>query len=128
MAKLGEMLQSKYLKKDDVEDDMVVTIVGTKKANIAMDDQEPDIKWLVKFKELEKPLVLNSTNTQLIFKATGTDDTDDWVGKQVKLYVDENVSFGGKLVGGIRVRVPRQKAEATASGTKFEDFKDDIPW
>jgi len=31
------------------------------------------------------------------------DDTDLWIGKKIKLYFDENVEFGGQMVGGIRV-------------------------
>jgi hypothetical protein len=30
-----------------------------------------------------------------------------WVGSKIVLYNDSNVTFGGKLVGGIRVRTPR---------------------
>jgi hypothetical protein len=55
-------------------------------------------------------MVLNSTNIQLMAKACGSDDTDDWIGKQIIVYVDENVSFGGELVGGLRIRKHKQAA------------------
>lgn len=52
-------------------------------------------------------MVLNSTNGQIIAQITKSEDTDDWKGWKIVLYDDPNVSFGGKLVGGIRVRAPR---------------------
>jgi hypothetical protein len=60
------------------------------------------------FREEEKGLVLNKTNTTIIAKLYG-DDTDDWVGKPVTLYATE-VQFQGDMVDAIRVRnkPPRQ--------------------
>ena len=39
---------------------------------------------------------------------------NDWVGHKIVLYHDPTVSFGGKLVGGIRVRMPRNAKAAPA--------------
>ncbi len=75
------------------------------------------MKWCMAFNEVEKPMVLNSTNGQIIAAITGSEETDNWIGKKIVLYDDPNVSFGGKLVGGIRVRAPRGKA-ATAPAPK----------
>jgi hypothetical protein len=80
--------------------------------NIAMDGKPADYKWLAHYAEFDKPMVLNSTNIQLMSKACGSDDTDDWIGKQVIVYVDENVSFGGELVGGLRIRKHKQAARS----------------
>lgn len=127
--KAGQMIESNYLKKEDVGDEVEVTIVGIKQGNVAREDQEPDMKWLIKFQEFAKPMVLNSTNIQLLVKATGTDETTEWKGKTVTLYVDDNVSFGGKLVGGIRIRVPRKAAPSKVpSGGGFDDMDSDIPF
>lgn len=105
MAKIGEMLESKYLKQSDVDQDYIVTIRSVEQANVAAKDAEADEwKWTVKFAEFDKPMVLNSTNIQLLAKACESDDTDDWIGKQVIVYTDPNVSYGGKLVGGLRVK------------------------
>ena len=75
-----------------------------------MDGKPAEYKWLAFYQEFEKPMVLNSTNIQLMSKACGSDDTDDWIGKQVIVFVDENVSFGGELVGGLRIRKHKQAA------------------
>ena len=117
MPRISEMIQSNYLKKEDIEDDTVVTIVGVKKANIAREDDPPDLKWLIKYQEFEKPMVLNSTNIQLLARACNSEDSDDWKGCQVMLYVDDNVSFQGKLVGGLRVKaIKKRKAAQVGEG------------
>lgn len=111
MAKLSEMIPSNYLKQADFPEDYIVTIRSVERKNIAMDGKPPEYKWLAHFAEFEKPMVLNSTNLQLLAKATGSDDSDDWIGKQVIVYVDENVTFGGELVGGLRIRKHKAAAQ-----------------
>jgi len=107
--KTSELKQSKYLKKEDCGDDgILVTIVGLKQENVAMEGKPDDLKYVLTFQEC-KPMVLNGTNSQLIEKALGSDETDDWHGKKIVLFHDENVSFGGELVGGIRCDVARTK-------------------
>lgn len=150
MPKVGEMIKSsgKFLKKEDLEEfggEVDVTIVGVKEMNVAMENQPEELKWVMKLRELEKLLTLNNTNLQLIEKALGTDDTDLWKGKTIRIYIEDNVTFGGKMVGGIRVRtrVPKPVAKTavledepvalTPRPTrkppgKSEDFEDDIPF
>ncbi len=105
--RIGEMKESKYLKKEDVGAGKLVTISGMEQQNVAMEDQPPEMKWIIHFKEFQKGMVLNWTNIQLIAKAVGDEETDAWAGKQIVIYEDENVSFGGKLVGGIRCRAAK---------------------
>ena len=136
MPRIHEMVDSKFLKKEDAGDGILVTIKGVEKRDVGT-ESEPEQKWVLLLAET-KPLVLNSTNLALIEKATGSDDTDDWTGKQIVLFNDENVSFGGKLTGGVRVDVARTKRHnakgAPAAAGKpakahaaFEDFQDDPP-
>ncbi len=132
--KMNEMKESKYLKKEDVgEDGMIVTIAHLERENLAMPDQDPDEKWILYFKEDVKPMVLNWTNTQLIFKVTNTDDTDDWEGHEIILFEDPTIRFKDQLVGGIRVRGVKAKsagpkAAPQRSKGKSEDPDDDIPF
>jgi hypothetical protein len=58
-------------------------------------------------------MVLNSTNGQLIARLLGSKNSDDWIGKEIDLYNDPNVTFAGELVGGIRARKAQRKATAT---------------
>ena len=109
--RIGEMKESKYLKKEDVGTGKLVTIISLEQLNVAMEDQPPDMKWIIHFKEFSKGMVLNWTNIQLLSKAVKSEETEDWIGKQVVVYEDTNVGYGGKIVGGIRIReVRRPKA------------------
>ncbi len=111
MPKISEMKSSKFLKKEDVGEGTVCIITGVSQENVAKEGVDPEMKWCLHFTNLDKPLVLNTTNMQLIAKFLGSEDTDDWEGKKIILYDDPSVSFGGKLTGGIRVREYKIKPE-----------------
>jgi hypothetical protein len=130
MPRTSEMVQSKYLKTTDVPDPVIVTVTKVGKVNMAKEDAAPEWKWAIRFQEFERPMVLNSTNIKICEKVFGSDDTDDWIGKEIILYTDDNVTFGGELVGGLRFRGQEKapvKAPAKPAG-KFDDMKDDIPF
>ena len=112
MPTVNDLKQSKFLTKHEVNPPVLVTIGGYEQFNVAVQGAEPEMKWALKFHELEKPMVLNSTNGQLIAKMTGSEDFDGWIGKQIVLYDDPTINFGGKVTGGIRVRAPKIKAGA----------------
>lgn len=130
--KIGQMMDSKFLKKEDVDPPKLVTIRGFSQQNAGRDDA-PEMKWTMSFMELGKPMVMNSTNLQLCAQALGSDDTDHWIGKQIVLYNDPSVQFQGKLIGGIRIRAPKkrpttQAAPEPAPVTAEDPFDDDIPF
>lgn len=134
MPKIGEMMESKYLKQSDVEDEVIVTIAKIGKGNIAKENDEPEYKWMIKFNEFKKPMVLNSTNIKRLARACGSEDSDDWAGKQVVLYVDPDVEFAGNVVGGLRIKAVRQepaeprRQAAKPTGSTFDQMDDDIPF
>jgi hypothetical protein len=102
MPKTSEMYPSRFLKASDFEDgDRALTIADIRSERVGQGAQADD-KWVLFFKEEEKGLVLNKTNTTIIAKLYG-DDTDDWFGKPVTLYATE-VQFKDDMVDAIRVR------------------------
>jgi hypothetical protein len=113
MASLNDLKSSKFLKKEDVGEGILVTISNLTQENVALDGAPPDMKFTLHFHEVEKPLVLNSTNGQIIGQITGISEDIEtgWIGKQIVLYTDPNITFQGKLVGGIRVRAPKTPAK-----------------
>lgn len=126
--KISQMLDSKYLKQEDVDADTPVTVKKITKVNIARDDAEPEYKWAVSFNEFERPLLLNKTNLKRMAKALG-DDSDDWIGNQVVLYVDEDVEYAGEVVGGLRIRaMKREKPSGTRRVPSADGTDDDIPF
>lgn len=117
---------SKFLTKDDVgEDGLVLTIKGFRMETLKGDDNEED-KMVLHFIEDVKPMVLNRTNAQLVGVCTGAKTAGEARGKQIVVYNDPTVSFGGKITGGLRIKkvsgAPRQAAP------KKDEVDADIPW
>src|SRR5678815_2143489 len=96
---------SRFLSKSDVgESGLALTIDRFKREEIQTDDDDWEEKSLVYFKEHEKPLILNRTNSQLISVATGARTLADAIGRRVLVYTDPTVAYAGRIVGGLRIR------------------------
>ena len=111
MPSVNDLKDSRFLTKGDVEPPVLATIKSYEETNVALESQAPELKWVLWFEELPKPLVLNTTNGQLIQAITGSGDFDDWAGAKVVLYNDKTVMFAGKLTGGIRIRQSEARSE-----------------
>ncbi len=109
---ISELKKSNYLKKEDCgPNGILVTVKGVVEENIAKEGAPEEFKWCLHIEEHEKPMVLNSTNGQLIAVILGSENSDDWIGKRIVLYNEPGVTnLQGKVVGGIRVRAPRGRA------------------
>ena len=131
---ISSMRESKFLKKEDVGQGRLFTIVKIERVNVALEDQPKEEKWVTYFREVEKGFVTNWTNLQLIAKALGSEEVETWTGKQIVLYEDPNVSYGGKLTGGIRCRAPKNTQSGNVPTQSGHDernpppFSDDIPF
>jgi len=111
--KLNEIYPSRYVKAEDLSDDVEVVI-----DRVDMEDfEDPQTKKQSKkpvcyFLNARKGLILNKTNAHLIGKLYG-EETDDWKGKTVTLTVVDVEAFGD-IVSAIRVKLP--KADKPAGG------------
>jgi hypothetical protein len=105
--KVSQMIDSKFLKKEDFPEDQICTIRGIKQENVGREDV-PEMRWTLYFAEQKKPMVLNVTSIRVLESAFG-DESDNWRGKKVTIYVDPNVSFQGRVVGGLRLRPIKDK-------------------
>lgn len=115
---------SKYLKQTDVgEDGMVLTIKGFKQEEMESDDGSTEVKVILYFMEDMKPMVLNKTNSQLLGKATGAATAGEAKGKQIVVYSDPSVGFGGKITGGLRIK--RYSTAAPAQPKASGNFDSD---
>jgi hypothetical protein len=126
MPLINELGNSKFLKKEEVGNGLLVTIAGCTQENVAMEDQAKELKWTLTFEEDVKPLVLNVTNGSIIASILGSDNTDDWTGGQIILFNDPSIMFKGKRTGGIRVRAPEKQTGRMAEArpgtvTKLEE-------
>lgn len=105
---VNQLKQSNFLTRHEVGKGMLVTIKGDVfQENVAKSGAPEELRYCLQFEGVEKPMVLNSTNGQIIAAITGSEESSHWAGHKIVLFDDPTVSFGGKLVGGIRVRAPR---------------------
>ena len=107
--KIGSAFPSKNLKADDLQGQEVsVTISGVEMEDVSGDGEQ---KPVLHFTGKEKGMVLNRTNygrLQMFFPDfSASDDSADLIGKKVILYA-EPVSFQGRMVKGLRLKVPPQ--------------------
>ncbi len=115
MPNIAQLRESKFLKKEDCGNGILLTIREVFQQNVAKEGAPPEEKWCVGFDETEKPLVLNSGNAQMIASITGSDETEGWPGHKIVAYNEPSVMYAGKVIGGIRVRAPRGQAARQAA-------------
>jgi hypothetical protein len=96
---------SKYLGTTDLGDRKVrARIQKIGKEQLTDKDGRKKLKFTVFFDALDKALVLNATNKDRLVAALGRVPAK-WKGASVGLFVDPDVSFGGKRTGGVRLKV-----------------------
>ncbi len=114
--KSGEVYPSKFLKAEDFGDDEpTVTIEKVVMEELESKERGKQEKPVAYFRGLEKGLVLNKTNWSIIAKQHG-DESDDWIGKQITLFVMDVEAFG-EMVSAIRVRPPKKTVTNIAGVT-----------
>ena len=94
---------SQYIKKEEVTKPIVLTIAGHEKRNVGS-EEKPDHKFVLFFEEIEDLLTLNSTRGNQLVEDFGDGEMDNWNGRKVEIYVDPNVKYANKKVGGLAVR------------------------
>ena len=115
--KVSDLKQSNYLaQKDFADGEMTLTIDRVHEEKVGQGENQ-EMKYVLYFRELEKGLVLNVTNGEAIADITGSDDSEDWIGRKVILYSEPNIQFAGRRVGGIRVRAQNQRDRQLATRT-----------
>jgi hypothetical protein len=119
--KTGDFKTSKYLRKEDFEEPQILTIKAYKKENVALPSETAEYRAILYFEGQEKGMVANPTNLTRAEHVFGTDDMDQWIGKQIMVYCDPEVEYAGRIVGGLRLRSSKKKSP------KFDDLED-IPF
>ena len=126
---------SQYLKAADLKG----SVARVKIRDVTVETVGTDRRMVAWFVGKEKGCVLNKTNAMTIGDALGP-DTDNWTGAEIELFAMK-VEFQGKMVDGLRIRVPRPRtasqsatiapnarARAEAPPPAPDDFDDEIPF
>jgi hypothetical protein len=111
----SEAYPSKYLKSADVKaKQMIATISYVAMETVGQDKKEKPVIYL----ETGKPIVCNRTNFEAIEEAFG--DSDDWVGKKIKVFCAPT-TYQGKRTDGSRIE------PIVAKPAPKDDLDDGIP-
>jgi len=102
MPTANDFFPSKYLKAEDLESDLNLTVKNVVIEELASGETKP----VMHFNELEKGMIVNKTNWSMIEKITGEKESDNWTGKKVCLTVMD-VEFKGDIVSAIRVKAAK---------------------
>lgn len=97
--KVNEMIPSKFLKADDLDGDVTVTIDRLANEEVG---KEGEHRWVLYFREKPKGLVANVTNLRALEAAYG-DESDDWIGESITLFTMP-VQYAGRTFQGVRER------------------------
>lgn len=121
---ISKYRNSKWLTKDDVarlsDAERIVTVISVTEQQVG-----DDIKPVVSFRELDKDWPSNITGLESMAEMAGSRDSDDFAGLIVEIYVDPDVRYAGKRVGGIKVRPAPLNKSPKGPG---DDFDDSIPY
>jgi hypothetical protein len=110
--KLKDLRQSNYLKQTDFSRTGNIVTVKAIRPEVVGQGADEEEKFVVYFKELEKGLILNVTNGQVLADISGSEEGDDWIGAVCVIYSDPSIRFGGQKVGGLRLRPLRDDERA----------------
>lgn len=126
-----------FLKAEDIAKPTTATIESVEMVTKDYNDGKgPKSQLVVHFVGKEKVLGLNFTNANKIAELTGSDDSDDWVGTTIKLFV-EKVKVGTEMKPSIRIWpelpeqvTPEPTPEPTHTGklVNYDDDPDDVPF
>ena len=115
MRSYDKYRNSKYIQQSDVTNSphkcLLVTIKEITEENMAPDSQAERMKYVINFEENYKPWAPGNETLAIISQIAGTGNVDDWPGTKLVLVIDPNVSYQGKITGGIRCRAPKDQAE-----------------
>lgn len=116
---LREAFAGRWMSSRDIdqEDDTILTIkevyehpdLDENGEPITDDNGKPKLVKSIAFEEVGQLLWLNKLNGRRIVALFG-DKREKWVGKQIAIYFDPEVEYGGRTVGGIRIRARAPKA------------------
>ena len=118
---LNDFRNSTYLTQRDVENltakERRVTVDRVEAERVG---EDKDLKLVTYFVTLDKGLVTNMTNGEILAHIAGSTKTSTWRGTNVEIYVDPTVGFGGKRTGGIRLR-PCPTQEPQSAEEEYDD-------
>lgn len=116
---------SAYLKASDLGTSQPLVTIDRVEVEPVGRDRE--MKPVLYFRGKEKGVVLNKTNSNMIATVTGSRDTDDWTGCQIRLYAT-TTEFGGETVECIRIKAPGAQKAPAPKPVVADEVSEDVPF
>lgn len=113
--KRGDLFPSKYIKAEDLPEEVEVTIKSCQMEELQGVDGKKQEKGILYFVGVDKGLVLNATNFDRIADQHG-DDTDNWGGKKVTLFAEPEA----RSESGYSARIKPMRPQAKTGGGLFK--------
>ena len=127
MVTKSEAFPSKWLIPADLDGGSAVVTIKVAALEPMKDFNGADTKKVVTyFPSKYKPLPLNLTNFNSVADIAGSDETDDWEGTKIELFVTQE-TVKGKLTDVIRIRKPGGVVTKKKPVTK-PDFDDEVKY
>ena len=139
-ADLNQAYGSKFLSAADVGTRKIRTkIERVRPEDLRNGDGTKRVRFVLHLGGIDKPMVLNVTNVNALIEKLGRNPAS-WKGASVGVYVDPNVTYGGKRVAGLRLQVlgpvsavksvapPTSPEPPQHDGAGIEDMSDSIPF
>ena len=121
---ISKYRKSKWLKKEDVMELSAEQQIATVQA-VVEEQVGDDVKPVVYFKGIEKGWAANMTGLEALAEMAESQDTEDFIDVRVQIYVDPDVRYAGKRVGGIKIRPAPLSKGPKGPG---DDFDDSVPY
>jgi len=108
---ISSAFPGKYLKAEDLMgDNVTATIKAVSLEPVGVTNERLPVIY---FKEFQKGMVLNKTNSKTIAKLYG-DETTGWRGNKIELY-EAMVEYQGDVMPALRIRAPQETREPSRS-------------
>ena len=129
MVKRSEAFPSKWLGVIDLNGGSAVAAIKVAAFETlkGFDGADTKKKVIIYFAHKLKPLPLNVTNYNSVADIAGTEETDDWAGTKVELFVSREI-VKGKMTDCVRIRKPATaaKAKPKKSDDPKPDYNDEV--
>ena len=107
--KLNEAFPSNFLKADDLNGKQCTMTIESAEVEEIGQGNEKASKLVLAFRGAEKKLVCNVTNAKTIAKVLGTDETDDWIGKEIRITPVASTKLDKTPTKIIGISIPKAK-------------------
>ena len=121
--KVSEMFKRDYLKAADLQGREITVTIDRWAREVLGQGDAAEEKTIVYFQNKDLGLALNKTNANTIADITGSEESDDWIGRPIVLFPD-TTDYQGKRVDCIRIKAPQPQPQPVPA----ELNADDIPF